>query len=197
MTQCVINKSTPGVSVANERIVIRPLAPEDNAQLENLVLTTLSEFGCVGPGFASADPELKDLYSAYQPSFGYVADRAYWVIVNEATGELLGGGGFSRLKGTGLDEAVCELQKVYFRPELRGKGFGRKMLELCIKEATRVGYRTMYLETTHQMQSAVGLYEKLGFHKLPTYLGDTGHRSCTVFMSRPLALAACPPAPAG
>jgi len=171
-------------------IVIRPVAPQDNAGLEALVVDTLTEFGCVGPGFAASDPELKDLYTAYQTPPGQPRDRGYWVIVDEADGLLLGGGGFSRLKGTALQDAVCELQKVYFRPELRGLGFGRKMLERCIEEAALAGYRTMYLETMPQMQSAVGLYEKFGFRFLPTYMGDTGHRSCTVFMSRPLEPAA-------
>jgi len=169
-----------------EPYIIRPIAPEDNEQVAALVISSLEEFGCTGPGFASSDPELHDLYSAYQTPAGQKADRAYWVIVNEVTGRVYGGGGFSQLKGTQEDDAICELQKMYFDSALRGKGYGRMLLELCIQQATEAGYRTLYLETMPVMTQALKLYEKLGFQPLPTYLGDTGHRSCTVFMSRPL-----------
>ena len=169
-----------------EPFIIRPIAPEDNAQMAALLVSVLEEFGCTGPGFASSDLELQDLYSAYQPAAGEKADRSYWVIVNETTGQVYGGGGFSRLKGTSEEDGICELQKVYFDPALRGKGYGRLITELCIQQATEAGYRTIYLETTPAMKQALGLYEKLGFTALPTYLGDTGHRSCTIFMSRPL-----------
>ena len=178
--------SEPNYNTAETQIVIRAIALCDNAQVEALILNTLTEFDCVGPGFASSDPEVKDMFTVYQTPPGQPCDRGYWVIIDKTSGLLLGGGGFSRLKCTTPEESICELQKVYFRPELRGKGFGRKMIELCIEEASLAGYRTMYLETMPQMQSALGLYEKLGFRFLPTYLGDTGHRGCTVFMSRPL-----------
>jgi len=167
-----------------EVLVIRPIEPRDNAEVKSLVVATLEEFGCVGPGFASSDPELEDLYSVYHVPEGETPDRAYWVIYDRVGDRVLGGGGFSRLKCTTVDEGICELQKVYFSPELRGKGFGGKLLLRCIKEAKQAGYREMYLETMPQMASAVGMYEKFGFRMLPTYKGDTGHRSCTVFMSR-------------
>jgi putative acetyltransferase len=171
-----------------EPFIIRPIAPEDNAQMATLLVSVLEEFGCIGPGFASSDPELADLYSAYQTPTGQPVDRGYWVIVHEASGQVYGGGGFARLKGTRAEEGVCELQKMYMDSSLRGRGYGRMMLELCIQQATRAGYRTMYLETTTVMAQALKLYEKFGFRPLPTYLGDTGHRSCNVFMSRSLNL---------
>jgi len=163
--------------------VIRSIAPEDDAALENLVKSTLTEFGCVGPGFASSDPELKSLSGVYGFDESSLTDRGYWVVVDEHTQEALGGSGFSRLKGTTEADGICELQKVYFSPKLRGLGFGRKIVELCIREAARAGYRQMYLETMPQMSSAVGMYEKFGFRYVPGPLGNTGHSSCTVFMT--------------
>ena len=75
------------------------------------------------------------------------------------------------VKGTTETEGICELQKVYFRPSLRGLGFGRKILERCIQEAAMAGYRLMYLESVPQMSNAVGIYEKLGFQHLSTRRG--------------------------
>jgi putative acetyltransferase len=171
-------------------LAIRPIAPQDDEALMALVLDTLTEFGCVGPGYASSDPEVRSLYTFYNPAPEDAAkntkDRAYWVVVDEDSQAVLGGAGFSRLKGTTETEGICELQKVYFRPSLRGLGFGRKILERCIQEAAMAGYRLMYLESVPQMSNAVGIYEKLGFQHLSTPLGNTGHTSCAVFMSREL-----------
>ncbi len=175
------------VSVLNPAsLILRPVAPADNAQLETLVHAVLTEFGCIGPGYASSDPELKDLHATYQPVDPQALDRAYWVIENPQTGILYGGGGFSRLKGTTGEAAICELQKLYFDPAVRGLGLGRRLLTRCLKEAGTMGYKTMYLETVSQMASAVTLYQKLGFALLPQPMGNTGHTSCTVFMSCPL-----------
>lgn len=167
--------------------VIRPVEARDNEQLEKLVVATLTEFGCVGPGFASADPELKMMYETYQEP-----GSTYWVIEDSDTHRILGGGGFSRLKGTSEKEAVCELQKLYFYPEVRGMGFGRQLVEMSIAKATEMGYQEMYLETVHQMESAQGLYAKFGFKNLPCHKGATGHNKCTVFMSRHLVATESP-----
>ena len=48
------------------------------------------------------------------------ADREY-LVVERAT-RVLGGGGFSALSAG--DKEVCELQRMYFDPEIRGLGLG-------------------------------------------------------------------------
>lgn len=172
--------------VSPQTLSIRPIQTQDDAALKDIVIKVLTEFGCIGPGYASSDPELESLSTLYGTAEEPHADRAYWVIVDKENQRVLGGGGFSRLKGTTPDEAICELQKIYFEPCLRGLGFGRKLLEQCVQGAAQAGYKTIYLESVTQMKNAVGIYEKLGFQHLPGPLGNTGHTSCTVFMSRPL-----------
>ncbi|WP_373531808.1 GNAT family N-acetyltransferase [Vampirovibrio sp.] len=170
----------------NTALIIRPVKPGDNPQIHRLVLAVLEEFGCVGTGYASSDPELLDMFGTYRLPKGQKPDRGYWVIEDLTTGQVLGGGGFSPLKGYSGPAPTCELQKVYFHPSLRGRGFGRKLLETCVQEAEQRGYETMYLETIERMSSAIGLYQKMGFRILTTRLGQTGHSACSVFMSRPL-----------
>ncbi len=165
---------------------IRPIEPQDSVQLEALILSVLTELKCVGPGFASADPELQDLFAAYQLPPHQAPDRGYWVIQEQATGRVLGGGGFAPLKGHTGPEKTCELQKVYFHPLLRGRGFGRKLLEKNFQEAQALGYQQMYLETVGVMTNAIAMYEKLGFQRLDNRLGHTGHASCHIFMKRSL-----------
>lgn len=166
-----------------EALIVRPVEPRDNPALLKLVQGVLTEHGCVGQGFAYADPELTMMYETYQEP-----GSAYWVIEDPESNQIMGGSGFSRLKGTTEAEAVCELQKLYFYPELRGMGFGRRLIELCMAEATRAGYKEMYLETVHNMKNAITLYEKFGFETLDGPMGATGHTKCTIFMSRPLVV---------
>lgn len=161
---------------------IRLIAPSDNAAVEQVIRVVLQEFGCVGEGFAWADPELSRMYETYQ-----VAGSAYWVVEERATGAIWGGGGFARLKQADGYQAVCELQKLYFHPRLRGQGLGRQVLAYCLQEAARQGYQRMYLETVDVMRGAIGLYEKMGFQPLSGPLGQTGHGGCTVFMARALS----------
>lgn len=47
--------------------------------------------------------------------------HAYWVV--EYEGEVVGGGGIAPLAGSESD--ICELQKMYFLPAIRGKGLAK------------------------------------------------------------------------
>ena len=129
--------------------MIRSVRLADNSQVSDLIKTVMTEFGCVGDGYSIADPEVDAIFQAYQEP-----GHKFWVI---ADGEkILGCGGI----GT-LDEAeddVCELKKMYFFAELRGKGFGRELIELCLREAKMMGYRKCYIETVARMTSAIRLY---------------------------------------
>lgn len=162
---------------------VRPIQPQDNPALEHLVKVILTEFGCVGEGYAYADPELSDLYTVYDNP-----QSRYWVVEAE-DGRIVGGGGFTRLKGTTPEEGICELQKLYFLPETRGQGLGHQVIQLCIEHAPKAGYREIYLETVSQMHQAVHVYKKNGFESLEGPLGNTGHHRCGIFMSRPLEAA--------
>ena len=70
---------------------------------------------------------------------------------------------------------------MYFLPEARGLGQGRRMLQLCLDTARELGFRQCYLETLTGMDAAMALYGKLGFQPLCASLGSTGHDSCDRF----------------
>ena len=83
-------------------------------------------------------------------------------------------------------ENICELQKMYFAPEARGKGLGSKMMKICLDKAKEFGYEKCYLETLPYMEGARKLYTKVGFKSLDKPLGDTGHYSCNMWMLKKL-----------
>lgn len=164
---------------------VRPIRPGDNQAIADITVSVLLSFGCSGPGYASSDPELHCMYETYRD-----ADGEYFVVEENATGRVLGGVGFSRLKGTTEEEAVCELQKLYFLPELRGKGLAKQILPFCFERAARMGFRRMYLESIPAMTAAISLYKKFGFKHLDQRLGNTGHNACPIFMLRELPVLA-------
>ncbi len=163
--------------MSKDTIVIREIEPQDNAELEAVIRACFHEFKIPLEGTAYADPETKQMYEAYQND-----DDAYYVI--EKNGEILGGAGVKPLKDYEGD--VCEIQKMYFSPKVRGKGYGKLMFEKCIKVAKDLGYKTCYLESAPQLKAAIHIYENYGFKHLESSLGNTGHCSCSVWMKKDL-----------
>jgi putative acetyltransferase len=157
--------------------MIRALQQADNAAVGNIIRTVMPEFGASGQGFAIHDKEVDDMFSEYtKPRSSY--------FVWEENGKIIGGGGVAPLKGG--DPDTCELKKMYFLPEGRGKGLGQAILSECLKSAKAMGFKICYLETFNTMNSAMKLYEKNGFNKISRPCGNTGHFSCDVFYQREL-----------
>ena len=69
-----------------------------------------------------------------------------------------------------LDSAICEMKRLYLRPQFRGKGLGRALAERIIAEARQIGYRRMRLDTVEPvMKDAVAMYRRLGFKEIAPY----------------------------
>ena len=158
-------------------ITIRPIEAADNAVIAVIIRLVMTEFEAVGCGYSISDSEVDDMYNAYAAE-----GCAFYVV--ELDGQVLGCGGFGPLKGG--DGDTCELRKMYFKSELRGLGVGAQLLELCLEEAGRAGFKRCYLETKDNMQQARRLYGKFGFKYLDQPMGDTGHGSCGTWMVRKL-----------
>ncbi len=152
---------------------IRAITPLDNAAVAALIRRVSAEYGLTpDKGFSVADPHLDDLCQHYQ-----TANSRYWVI--EKNNRILGCGGIAPLAG---DTQWSELQKVFFLPELRGKGLARTLTVKALKFARDNGFKGCYLETTEVLKEAVILYQSLGFIDIPTALGSTGHNACEIHM---------------
>ena len=157
---------------------IRPIQADDNIEVAILIRSVLIEMGVSKKGTAYEDKELDTMYETY------LGKRAVYYLVIDGD-KILGGAGISVLKGS--TASICELQKMYFSPAARGKGLGFKMIQKCLDFAKSNQFSLCYIETTPIMESAQRLYKKVGFNYIDKPLGNTGHSSCSIWMTKPLA----------
>ena len=90
-------------------------------------------------------------------------DGTFLVMVND--GEIIGTGAIKK-----LDVEICELKRLWFLKEYRGKGLGYQMTQELLSFARDKGYQRVRLETDPVAQSqALNFYKRLGFYEIPRY----------------------------
>jgi GNAT superfamily N-acetyltransferase len=68
-----------------------------------------------------------------------------------------------------VGDAYGELKRMYVRPQFRGFGFAKLMLQHLQDYARLHNITTLRLETGVHQREAIGLYERFGFYRIPPF----------------------------
>jgi len=119
--------------------------------------------------FQNFDQELANLPGDYAPPAGRL-------LLAEFDGRLAGCVALHKLGVGGNSDVaseVCEMKRLYLRPQFRGKGLGRALADRILAEARHIGYRRMRLDTVEPvMKDAVAMYRSIGFREIPPYCSN-------------------------
>ncbi|MDY0909229.1 GNAT family N-acetyltransferase [Microbacterium sp. CFBP9034] len=91
-----------------------------------------------------------------------------FLVVDDDTGRPVGCGGI-RLIDDGPHGTRYEVKHLYLRPETRGRGWGRLLIEGLEERARELGARELVLDTHHSLEAAGMLYARSGFVAIEPY----------------------------
>lgn len=137
---------------------IRKMLPKDNAAMALLVRGNLKAHGLDIPGTVYFDPCVDDLCAAYSEH----EKQGYYVLV-DADDTVLGGIGFEE---TAVFPCCAELQKLYLADAVKGQGLGYVLVDFIEERMREAGFAASYLETHHNLQAAIHIYEKRGYKQI-------------------------------
>jgi putative acetyltransferase len=129
----------------------RSASNQDCEAIRSLVFGVLTEFG-LELDLNGTDRDISDIDA------NYLTRGGVFEVLETADGEIVGTIGLYP-----LDQSTIELRKMYFKPEVRGLGYGQELLASMIEKARNLGYLRIYLETASVLNQAVHIYEKAGF----------------------------------
>jgi putative acetyltransferase len=107
--------------------------------------------------FQDFEQELAALPGKYAPPQG----RLYLAFVDEMLA------GCIALRP--FQEGLCEMKRLYVRPQFRGQNLGLLLATEIIAEAKRIGYHQMVLDTLDTMTAAQKIYRSVGFQEIEPY----------------------------
>lgn len=146
---------------------IRPIQPEEVTAARRLIYSVAHEI------FNDTRPLEESM--AYYDSKGVLEDmddiqKSYF----EDDGTFLVMTDGDQIIGTGAikkwDAQICELKRLWFLKEYRGKGLGYQMTQELLSFARSKGYQRVRLETDPVAQSrALDFYKRLGFYEISQY----------------------------
>ncbi|MGA9979065.1 MAG: GNAT family N-acetyltransferase [Candidatus Sulfotelmatobacter sp.] len=152
-----ISSSISASSAVKGFSIFQAESPAQIAQARELFLEYAQSLG-FSLCFQNFDHELAKLPGDYAPPEGRL-------LLAGCKGELAGCVALHK-----LDQAICEMKRLYLRPQFRGKGLGRILAERIIAEARQIGYERMRLDTVEPvMKDAVAMYRRLGFKEIAPY----------------------------
>ena len=148
---------SPVPTVVKDFVFSQAESPQQLTQARELFLEYAKSLG-FSLCFQNFDKELASLPGDYAPPEGRL-------LLAEYEGQLAACAALHKLEAD-----ICEMKRLYLRPQFRGKGLGRILADRIITEARQIGYSRMRLDTVEPvMKDAVAMYRRLGFKEIAPY----------------------------
>jgi carbonic anhydrase len=141
---------------------IVPALSEETLSQARSLFRKYSTMPGVAPCVEDFEREVAALPGSYAPPSGRLL-----LAVQEISGNPDEPAGCGALRK--FDHDICEMKRVFVRPEFRGLGAGRELVVELISEARSIGYQKMLLDTLPPMKEAHKLYRTLGFREISSY----------------------------
>jgi GNAT superfamily N-acetyltransferase len=129
-------------------IKIIPYRSEHHAVFKQINLEWLDHYSLT---------ESHDLMILNDPE-GIILSNGGFIWMAEADGKIVGSAGLMK-----EHEGVYELVKMAVTAEYQGKGISKLLIDTCLSKAREIGAKKLSLFSNHQLQRAIGLYERYGF----------------------------------
>jgi GNAT superfamily N-acetyltransferase len=114
--------------------------------------------------------EIAGLYPGWTPTTGPSADPSEFLpptglfVIAYRDGVAVGCGGYKK-----IHPQYAEIKRLYVRPECRGEGVARRILERLEEGARQVGFQAVRLDTGDRQPDALDLFERSGYQPIPDY----------------------------
>ena len=148
-------------------VQVRGARRGDAGSIEEVTLSAYQQYAAVMP------PALWERYrqnivatlAAAPPETQIVVEESGWIV-----GSVLlypAGTEIVRPGGGSMTLALPEVRLLAVAPSARGKGIGGRLMDECVRRARESGAKALMLHTTDVMQTAMRLYVRMGFQRLP------------------------------
>ena len=137
-------------------LIKQALTERQNKQIKKLFKEYANYLG-IDLSFQNFEEELKTLPGDYSTPDGCIL-LAYY------ENKLVGCVALRKFQ-----EKVCEMKRLYIRPNFRRKKIGKALSIAIINKAKEIGYKSMRLDTLPFMKEAISLYLTLGFKEIAPY----------------------------
>lgn len=156
-------------------IEIKPLQLHQIAEVKQVIITVVQEMWQFSEETIKSYDDMADIDNAIAHYFN---NRGIFLVLSDA-GKIVGSGAIRR-----LSDDICELKRMWFLQNYRGRGLGRQMAQMLLDFANKNGYKKVRLDVANEQKQlqALKFYQQLGFYFIERY----NNGPCTLFMEKML-----------
>jgi putative acetyltransferase len=141
----------------DHQVDISPASTTDELQQVRKLFLEYESFLGISLCFQNFQTELVTLPGDYALPYGCLLLARY-------QGQVAGGVALRQ-----FSDGICEMKRLYVRPQYQGMKIGRALAEAVIERARVAGFRRMRLDTLPHLEKALSLYRSLGFEEIAPF----------------------------